>query len=206
MPGMSNPPSAPSRATSRRPRYEDENDGARDSILEVALRLLEEQGYAGLTTDAIAAEASISKATLYRHWRSKQQIVIEAVRLRFKPLTVPDLGSFKGEVAWVLSQRIDDYRQPGILRLVAGLVGAATTDAELAVVFDDWVEQLSRALRTVIQRGIVRGDVRPDVDSLALETLVSGVIARSVIAQRSFSEETVLHIADLIDHAASPSR
>lgn len=179
-------------------------NNVRDSILKVALRVLEEQGYAGLTTDSIAAEASISKATLYRYWRSKQQIVIEAVRLRFKPLVVPDLGAFRDEVEWILAQRLADYRQPGILRLVAGLVGAATTDDKLAAVFDDWVEQLSRALRMVIQRGIGRGDVRPEVDSLALETIISGVIARAVIAQRSFSEETVEQIAALVSLSARP--
>lgn len=194
--------SATSHLSGGQPLRDAEGEDARDSILKVALRLLEEQGYAGLTTDAIAAEASISKATLYRYWRSKQQIVIDAVRLRFKPLVVPDLGSFKAEVEWVLGHRIDDYRQPGILRLVAGLVGAATTDEELAAVFDDWVEQLSRALRMVIQRGIARGDVRPDIDSLALETMISGVIARAVIAQVSFSEETVRHIASLVYESA----
>ncbi len=82
--------------------------------------------------------------------------------------------------------------------------GASTSNEVLAGVFDEWVEQLSRALRLLIQRGVVRGDVRPDVDSMALETLVSGVIARAVIAQQSFSEETVRHIAAMISSAAKP--
>ena len=201
---MSTPQSATSRRSKSRPARPPDTEEARDAILKVALRLLEEHGYAGLTTDAIASEASISKATLYRYWRTKQQLVIDAVRLRFKPLTVPDLGSFEAEVAWVLEQRVDDYRQPGILRLVAGLVGAGTTDDHLAAVFDDWVEQLSRALRMVIQRGIVRGDVRPDIDSLSLETLISGVVARCVIAQVTFSDETVREIASLIRESARP--
>ena len=195
-------------STQGRTRSESQSNGRdrnaahqREAILKVALRLLEENGYAAVTTDAIASEAAVSKTTLYRYWRTKQQIVIEAVRLRFHALDLPDLGSFESEVNWVLEHRLDDYRQPGILRLVAGLVGAATTDAELAMVFEEWVEQLSRTLRTVIQRGIARGDVQPDIDSLALETMISGVIARAVIAQRGFSVETVAEISGLIAHA-----
>jgi AcrR family transcriptional regulator len=180
------------------------DDPVRTTILVVTYRLLEDMGYAAVTTDDIAAEARVSKATIYRYWRSKQQLVVDAARMHFGKVEAPDLGSFASEIHWILEHRLNDYRQPETLRLVGSLVGAATTDAQLQSLFVEWVEQLSRAIRRVIQRGIARGDVRPDVDIHALETLVAGVIARTVIAQQSFSQATVDSLVELITTAAAP--
>lgn len=180
-------------------------DPTQETILRTTLALLEQRGYPNVTTDLIAAEAQVSKATLYRYWRTKQQLVVDAMRLHMNALEVPDLGVFRDEVRWLLELRLDLYRQPKILRLVGGLVGAATSDPQLQAIFTEWVEQLSRAIRQVIQRGIARGDVRPDVDLHAVETLIAGVIARTVVLQQSFSPTTISEISALIDMAVRPS-
>jgi AcrR family transcriptional regulator len=180
------------------------DDPVRRTILEVTYRLLEDMGYAEVTTDDIAAEAKVSKATIYRHWRSKQQIVVDAARLHFGTVEAPDLGSFSAEIHWILEHRSADYRQPGTLRLVGSLVGAATSDSQLKEVFVEWVEQLSRAIRHAIQRGIARGDVRTDIDSYALESIIAGIVARTVIAQQSFTGPTVDRIVELIERSAAP--
>lgn len=177
-------------------------DPVKATILDVSYRLLEDLGYAAVTTDDIAAAAKVSKATIYRYWRSKQQIVVDAMRMHLGGVEAPDLGSFRDEVHWILEHRLRDYRQPGTLRLVGSLVGAATSDPLLQDVFTEWVEQLGRAIRRVIQRGIARGDVAPDIDIFTLEILIAGVVARTVIAQQSFSRPTADSIADLIWAAA----
>jgi AcrR family transcriptional regulator len=194
-------------AESDMPELDNSNaDGepARDTILRVTLSLLERLGYSAVTTDLIAAEAQVSKTTIYRHWRTKQQVVVDAMRRRLPNLDVPKLGSAEAEVRWILEHRLDDYRDPGTLRLVGGLVGAAVSDHTLKPVFDEWVDNLSRAIRKVIQRGIARGDVRPDIDIFALETLIAGVVSRTVILQRSFTQPTIDEIVGLIATAFSP--
>lgn len=181
-----------------------DNEPVRTAILVVTYRLLEDMGYAAVTTDDIAAEAKVSKATIYRYWRSKQELVVDAARMHFGNVEAPELGSFQAEIHWILEHRVRDYRQPGTLRLVGSLVGAATNDPQLQAMFAEWVEQLTRAIRRVVQRGIARGDVKPDVDIFALEALVAGVVARTVISQQSFSGPTVDNIAALISTAAAP--
>lgn len=181
-----------------------DGDPARDNILRVTLNLLERLGYSAVTTDLIAAEAQVSKTTIYRHWRTKQEVVVDAMRRRLPNLDVPDLGSAEGEVRWILEHRLEDYRNPGTARLVGGLVGAAVSDPRLKPIFDEWVENLSRAIRQVIQRGIARGDVRSDIDIFALETLIAGVVSRTVILQRSFTQATIDEIVKLIATAFAP--
>jgi len=181
-----------------------DGDSVRDNILSVTLNLLERLGYSAVTTDLIAAEAQVSKTTIYRHWRTKQQVVVDAMRRRLFALDVPDLGSAEEEVRWILEHRLEDYRNPGTLRLVGELVGAAASDHGLKPIFDEWVENLSRAIRQVIQRGIARGDVRPDVDIFALETLIAGVVSRTVILQKTFTQPTIDEIVGLISTAFAP--
>lgn len=184
---------------------EDEGtDPTRRGILRATLKLLEQHGYGKVTTDLIAAEARVSKGTIYRYWGSKQELVVEAVQLRFPRVEVPDLGSFDKEVRYVLEARMENYRQPGMPRLVAGLVGAASTDPVLWEAFDHWVERLSITIRQVIQRGLARGDVRPDVDIYAVESLIAGVVARCVTTRRALSQAAVEHIAALLKAAVGP--
>lgn len=180
-------------------------DPVRESILRVTLGLLEENGCLDVTTEAIAASARVSKATIYRYWRSKQQIIVDATRLRFGPIEPPDLGSFEDEVRWILTKRLGDYRQTGTIRLVAGIIGASTADDELRAVFDEWIEYLSRAIRRVVQRGIARKDIDSDVDIFALETLIAGVVSRAVVMGRSFSDVTIDHIVRLLAAAVRPA-
>lgn len=178
------------------------DDPVRDSILAAIRRLLEEKGYPDITTDQIAAEARVSKATIYGYWRTKHQMIIAAAAERFGPMEPPDLGSFQKEIHWILEHRMGDYRRPGTLRMVGGLVGAAATDSEWRAVFNRWIEHLSRAVRRSIQRGIARGEVRDDVDILALETLSIGVLSRAVIRGRPLSESTVADAASMLAIAA----
>jgi AcrR family transcriptional regulator len=182
------------------------NDDVRAAILDTTYDLLIGKGYAAVTTDDIAAVARVSKATIYRYWQTKQELVVAAARRHFGRVDAPDLGSFEAEISWILEHRFEDYREPGTLRLVGSLVGAATSDPQLMAVFTEWVELLSRAIRRVIQRGIARGDVQHEVDIVALETVIAGIVARAVVAQHGFTSATVDSIAALIAKAAAPPR
>lgn len=182
----------------------DDDDPTRATILQVTLQLLESRGYAAVTTDLIAAQAQVSKTTIYRYWRTKQEAVIDAIRLKLFPLDLPELGSTEKEIRWILEHRLEDYRNPGTLRLVASLVGASTSDPQFRPLFDEWIDRLGRAVREVIERGLRRGDVRQGIDVAALETLIAGVVARTVVMQQSIPEETVDHIVDLLKMTFQP--
>lgn len=176
----------------------------RAAILDVTYQLLEQMGYAAVTTDHIAAEARVSKATIYRLWRTKQALVVDAAKQHLSKADAPDLGSFRAEVHWVLEHRMRDYRDRKTLRLVAELVGASVGDPQLRELFEAWVAMLSTSLEMVIQRGVERGDVRSDLDTTALSSLIAGVVARTVVAQQPFDEEATRSIVTLVTRAAAP--
>ena len=94
-------------------------DPSRDGVIRAAiLRLLAQVGYGALTMDAVAAEAGVGKATIYRRWRTKQDLVVDTIAdLNRDQLQPPDTGSLDEDLQILLHR---------LVALISGPVGAAT--------------------------------------------------------------------------------
>jgi AcrR family transcriptional regulator len=82
------------------------------------LRLLADVGYGALTMDAVASEAGVGKATIYRRWRTKQDLVVDTISdLNRAEATAPDTGSVEGDLRSMMQQMVS---------MITGPTGAAT--------------------------------------------------------------------------------
>ena len=86
------------------------------SIVRATLELLLEGGYRGLTMEQVRARAGVGKATLYRRYGSKEELVAEAVRHLNQPIPTPDTGSVREDILAIARSVIEG----------AARVGAAT--------------------------------------------------------------------------------
>ncbi|MER7171550.1 TetR/AcrR family transcriptional regulator [Streptomyces mesophilus] len=184
-----------------RPRQEHMNRAVLDAVVD----LVAESGMGALTMDAVAARAGVSKPAVYRRWPTKQDLIIAAAESRIGPLNVPDLGDFRAELRVVLTTRMEAYRQPGVGRLLAGVIGAAAeADAEPAA-YRAYTARVMSETRHVLDRGVARGDVRPDADLAAAATLVaSSLLFRLVGEQQKPDEALVESVVELIGRAIQP--
>jgi AcrR family transcriptional regulator len=148
-------------------------DTSRDrAILQATLEVLAETGYERMTTDMVAARAKTSKATMYRRWPSKAELVIEAVEsLRDEPVTaVPDTGTLRRDLAAL----IETFQSPSTTRkfqIMAGLLSILPRDPDLARVVQRRIVQPGTAvMRLLLERAQKRGEIDPgrDLDTLAL--------------------------------------
>src|SRR3712207_1714134 len=94
-------------------------DPSRDGVIRAAiLKLLADVGYGALTMDAVASEAGVGKATIYRRWRTKQELVVDTISdLNAAQAQAPDTGSLEGDLREFLHTLVD---------VVNGPTGAAT--------------------------------------------------------------------------------
>jgi AcrR family transcriptional regulator len=94
-------------------------DPSRDGVIRAAiLRLLAEVGYGSLTMDAVAAEAGVGKATIYRRWRTKEDLVVDTISdLNQELASPPDTGSLEGDLRVLTDQ---------MRAVITGPTGAAT--------------------------------------------------------------------------------
>jgi AcrR family transcriptional regulator len=139
-------------------------DASRESAILVATQgLLAEMGYERLTIDAVAEKAHASKATIYRRWRSKGDLVIDAVSSLAPIPDLADRGSLENDLRTLLGHNeiVSTFR----LNLMSGLVSAVARDPELARVFRDrFLAPRAKALRQLFERAVARGELPPDRD------------------------------------------
>jgi AcrR family transcriptional regulator len=182
------------------PKLGRKRDHTRDpEILDAALEVLAETGYDGMTIDMVAARAKAGKATLYRRWASKGELVIDAVACMKKidPESIPDTGTLRGDlVAMIKPHSIEDGEKK--LRVMAGLTSMISRDPGLAdAAYAAIVEPRASVNRLLLRRAIDRGEIPADTDVEAL-ALVSQAMAmhRVLIQRKPVDREFLLSIVD----------
>jgi len=163
-------------------------DHTRDpEILDAALEVLAEVGYDGMTMDMVAVRAKAGKATLYRRWPSKAELVLDAV-VRMKRGQVdldrlPDTGTLRGDlIAIIKPQSIEEAERK--LKVMAGLASMLAHDRGLAeAVNAAIVEPWADAHRMFIQRAVDRGEI-PAADIETLAHVVPSMAAYRTLIQR----------------------
>ncbi|QXE36438.1 TetR/AcrR family transcriptional regulator [Streptomyces sp. GMY02] len=151
------------------------------------LDLLREVGYDALTMDAIAARTRSSKATLYRQWGSKPELVVRAMRYN-KPVHTDqiDTGSLRGDFHAIVG-RTDDCRVEKDSALMRGLMHAVHDNPDLYQAFHELlIEPEMQGLQELLQRAVDRGEVAADNPALQyiMHMLVGAFVARQLIEDR----------------------
>jgi AcrR family transcriptional regulator len=160
--------------------------GRQAELYEAVIALLREVGYEALTMDAVAARTRSSKATLYRQWRGKPELVVAALR-HHKPVLVReiDTGSLARDLREVVRQAASKGDQD--TALMRALAHAMERDPELAKVFQEsLVKPEVEALRHMVDRAVGRGEVDPRVPALAFlpHLILGALLTRPLVENR----------------------
>ena len=134
------------------------------AIEEAALDLLVEEGFAGMTMEGVAARAGVGKATLYRRWDTKADLVIDAVIRRCAEHVVsPDTGTLHGDLTELFRAMLGKFRQDG--RVLQAFVAEQSRHPELAAaVRSSFIDQRRAATREVLARAVARHELPADAD------------------------------------------
>ncbi|GGR41154.1 TetR/AcrR family transcriptional regulator [Streptomyces roseolus] len=178
------------------------DEGMAGAVLNAVVELVAERGMAELTMTAVAARAQVSKPAIYRRWPTKQDLVIAAAESRVGALAVPDLGNFRDELRELLTARLRQYRAPGIDRLLAGVIGAAAEAGVARRAYGAYTSRVTGETRRILERGIARGDVRPDTDVAAAATLVAGSLLFRMLAEQDAPDTGLVDaVVDMVARA-----
>lgn len=185
---------------SSRPRVE----GAREQeILEATLDVLVESGFDRLTMDAVATRAKASKATLYRRWNGKTDLVIDALVGMKGPQELPDTGTLRGDLmaAFCGLGSMTDTRQTALL---ASVVTAIGRDPEFAAAYRErFIAPKTQLNETLYRRAMDRGEIRSDLDLSLIAPALPGIILHRLFLIGD--EPTEELIATVIDQIILPA-
>jgi AcrR family transcriptional regulator len=173
----------------------------REAILRATLDVLAENGYDALRLDVVAARAKASKATLYRHWPGKADLVVAAVRCYKQADLVAqtDTGSLRGDVLAALRAITDSMTGP-TGQIMAGVVIAMQRDAELArTVRTSMLKDKHDLARRMLDRAIARGELPADTDPEIFPEIAFGLLFARIFIRGGPADEAYLtRLADEI--------
>ena len=179
-------------------------DVTRDAdILDAALDVLAEVGYDGMTIDMVAARARAGKATLYRRWPSKTELVIDAVAcMKNSDIdldNLPDTGTLRGDmIAMIKPPTMRDAEKK--LRVMAGLISLLARNPELAdAAHNAVIAPRARLNRALLQRAIDRGEIRGDLDLALISNISPSMVTyRTMMLRKPVDRDFLVSIIDKV--------
>jgi AcrR family transcriptional regulator len=176
------------------------------AILTATLELMAEHGAHAVRMDDVAERAGVGKATIYRRYRSKEQLVTEAVGALVSEIKVPDSGSTRTDLLALMGDAVELYSDSLAAKLMPTLVDEMSRNADVAAVARDrFLSDRRAVLRSVFERGMSRHELRGDLDiELALDVLAGPLFYRLLITGGPIDDRLAENTVELILRGFAP--
>ena len=167
------------------------------AILQATLKLLTNQGYAGMSVEQVASEAGVGKTTIYRRYASKEELAAAALgALRDDLGPPPNTGNTRTDIVEMMVQtQVAFERDPGFAMIGALLVEEHRNPELLELFRERIIRPRTDDAVMVLQRGVDNGEIRADVDlEGVVHALVGSMFTRHILGtsgSRRRIEETV---------------
>lgn len=170
---------------------------SREKLLRAATELLVEAGPRGVTVDAVAETSGVAKSTLYRHYSTRDELLIDVVRCNIPDLPEPDeTADFEVALHHYVQHAAATLSDPEWSRIIPAMMSLRTTMPELADAVEHDRSVKSAKLQTVIDKGVAERVLPPGLDVRAVANLLVGPL---VFCALTGDTDT---IADLATYAA----
>jgi AcrR family transcriptional regulator len=163
-----------------------------------------------MSIEAVATRAGVGKATIYRRWPSKADLVVEAVAcMKEQPFVDPDSGGVREDLLFLARQAFRPRESGEVTELMLRLASARARHPELQEAFMRHIIEPRRKIVTdVLRRGVDRGEIRSDIDlELALDALMGFVSYRHMVSagRRNYDAAGIEGVIDIVlDGIATP--
>lgn len=167
-----------------RPRGRPRDPGVDEDILNAAVDILTEGGFERLSMEAVAARAGVAKATIYRRFPSKVDLIVAMCQTFAPPVgDRPDTGSVRGDLVALVDSLGDSMCTTTTSgRLMPSMVSAAKENAEVREAMQRFSASRRRRIYDVVKAAVERGELRSDTEpDLIGDLLVGSMMYRIVI-------------------------
>ena len=181
-----------------RPPGRPRSERARRAILQAANELLESEGFAALTVEAIAERAGVSKATVYRWWPNKAAVVMDSfLSTVSSEVPFPHTGHAQEDIRLHM-RRLTEAFSGKMGRTVAALIAEGQGDPELAeALCSRWLSVRRAEAQEILEQGMARGELREDIDpEVAVDSLYGPIYYRLLVGHAPLKEDFADALAD----------
>ncbi len=170
------------------------------TILKATLELLLEVGYQRLSIESVARRAKVGKTTIYRWWKSKGELVIEAAAEHLEIGSVPDTGTSWDDLIIAVDQLIKTFTDPVASVVIFAVLAHLDDNPILAATFRErWVMPWRQSLMRALERARSRGDLGTNSDiPFLMDVIVGTVFQRTLVVPSPLVDGLTEHIATLV--------
>lgn len=179
-----------------------------EAIRTAAQQLLLEVGHRGLSMEAVAARAGVSKPTLYLRYPSKQVLIFDAVFGKTKALDMPETGSLRGDLLEAYGWAVAEFAAPEARATLPAMLAEMPASPEFGrLVRAEVIDPEYARVESLLRRARARGEVREDVDlTLVIDTFLGAALARAVLLDRPLDQDFATRMVDLLIEGLRPRR
>lgn len=180
---------------------------SRAAILRATAELLIEAGSAGVTIEGIAERSRVAKTTIYRHWKSRSQLVFDAFESLLKPgLMLPRTGTLREQLQAILSQLSRGVTVSEWAPTISALIEAGDRDPELRQLVHDFLVARMEHGREALRAAMRRGELREDLDvDVAIGVLVGPIFYRRLVSREPLNDAVVAEVVDQFLRSGAPT-
>ena len=162
--------------------------------------MIQQVGYDAFTIEALAARAGVGKATIYRRWTTKEDLVVEAAAFFVSAIPTPDLGDLRRDLAAVLASDATLHSDPQTRPFLSSLLAAMARSPRIAAaVRQGFVASREAAAAAVLRRAVERGELAADLDiGLAVQLCAGPLLYRSLVTGEPTDEACLRRLVDLL--------
>ena len=172
---------------------------SRAAVMEATVALLGEVGHGGTSIEAIAERSGVAKTTIYRHWPTRAQLLIDAFHSGVEHIDQEPTGDLRADLLHLAGGLSAKLRDPRWSRVMATLIDAAESDPELAELSAAFTAQRRDVVRRVLERGVADGELDPGIDLELAPQLVGGALFyQRFMLRRAAGDEQLERIVDLV--------
>jgi TetR/AcrR family transcriptional regulator of autoinduction and epiphytic fitness len=181
------------------PELDPRVERSRRVILEATLDELGEVGYGAMTIESVARRAGVGKATIYRHWQGKLDLLSDALATLKRPIPPPTEGSARERIVALLEALVETLSESRWSRCMPALIDAAARDETVQRFHQQFVSARRQVMVDLIVDGIAAGELSADLDPvLTSEVLAGPIFYRRLMTGEPFNRSLARQIVDLV--------
>ena len=172
---------------------------SRRVILEATLDELGDIGYGAMTIESVARRAGVGKATIYRHWQGKLDLLGDALETLKRPIAPPTEGLVRERIVALLESLVGTIGESRWSRCMPALIDAAARDETVERFHHQFVGARRQIMIDLIVEGITTGELATDLDPvLTSEVLAGPIFYRRLMTGEPFPPALARQIVDLV--------
>jgi AcrR family transcriptional regulator len=169
---------------------------ADEAIISAIVDVLAEQGFSGFTVEEVAARAGVGKATIYRRWSTKEELVLAAAERVMVHVEPPDTGSLRDDLVGWYWEKFRTKEATTSDRLMGQVIVEAAVNPDLKKLLARSFKGRRQSIAAVVERAQARGGCG-DIDLALLMDLISGTLMhRSLFGDKQLRRSDVVQVVD----------